>query len=75
MNKSDPINIYQKMAEAATFYLNEAFRHVDEAFEYELASHYFGKLLNEIDPNNEDLKLAKSSELQLQKRLNYCDLI
>jgi len=49
------------MAEAATFYLNEAFRHVGEAFEYELASHYFGELLSEINPTDKDRKLANNA--------------
>ncbi len=49
------------MAEAATFYLDEAFHHVGNAFEYELSSHYFGKLLVEIEPTDEDRKLSKSA--------------
>lgn len=56
--KQDHLGTYHKMAEAADFYLNQSFSHINQVFEYELASIFFSELLNEINPTEKDMEMA-----------------
>jgi len=63
MSDKHDIDTYSKLAEGATFFLDESFKYIHEALSSELASVLFGKMLNEIDATDQDRKIAKNLEV------------
>ncbi len=56
MSKKHDINTYSKLATGASFFLEESFKYVNAALEYEFASILFSQLLDKIEPNEDDRK-------------------
>lgn len=63
MKKKHDINTFSKLAEGATFYMNESFHYINEALAYESASLIFSKEIESIDPSIDDKKIIDSLSL------------
>ena len=60
----DWLESYSKLGEAAQLFLFDAFHHIHQEFEYQLAGEIFGKKIQKIDPTDADRKvLADSSNI------------
>ena len=60
---SDQMTKFQKLADAAEFYLENSFIHLHRCFESELASVIFGKINVVIDLNNIDKELIDKMDI------------
>ena len=63
MGEKHDLDTYSKLAEGATFFLDESFKYIHEALTSEFASVIFGKMLNEIDATEQDRKIANNLEI------------
>ncbi|MBF6642341.1 hypothetical protein IVB69_12690 [Flavobacterium sp. J49] len=60
--KNHDLETYAKLAEGAKFFLDESFKYIDETLKSETASLIYSKLLEKIEPNDEDLEIINTSE-------------
>jgi len=60
MQEKHDIETYSKLAEGATFFLNESFRYVNESLIDESAAKIFSKLIDKIEPSDKDRELLKT---------------
>lgn len=63
MKEKHDLNTYSKLELAAIFYLEESFRYIHIALSNEYASIIFTKVIENIDPNEEDWKIVEELNL------------
>jgi hypothetical protein len=61
MKKHD-LETYTKLAEGAQFFLDESFKYIDETLKSETASLIYSKLLDKIEPNEEDKEIFQNTD-------------
>lgn len=60
MQEKHTIQTYSKLAEGATFFLNESFRYAKEALIDESEAEIFSQLIHKIEPSEKDRELLKT---------------
>lgn len=63
MSEKHDIETYSKLAEGATFFLDESFKYIHEALSSELSSELFSKMLIDIDATEEDREISENLEI------------
>lgn len=59
---SDDLSKFARLAEAATFYLEESFHYINKCLEANLTGFIFDKLLMKVETTDEDDKIIKSTK-------------